>query len=248
MKPGPEGSQLTFAWPEREPFPWMLFGFVLLSFVAHAGSFFIFQVVDPQRATLPLRAPQVHLLAGSTPEERAVLEWIDAEDPSLVAGAGSVTPPGVLDVAYRPSYATPRTAPRSVSEPQAPVQFPAVKTPLAIIRSADARPADTARIPQPSATRASFSDAIASRPLVRAPELTPTKKAAEPLEPSRYLIGVTDRGEVRFVFVQSSSGDPALDTEGAARLASAAFASDESPIVWAHATIAWGDDAYLQSP
>ena len=244
MNPRPAATGLTFQWPEREGFPWFLFTFVLLSFAAHAASFFIFQAVFPQRATLPQRAPAVHLLTGSTPEERAVLEWIDAEDPALVASASSVTPPRLLDVEYRPSYATHRTAPRSVAEPQSSVQFPAVKSALAIIASAETKSAAARPAREPSPTRVSFSAAIASRALVRPPDPAAIAKAAAPLEPSRYLIGVTDRGEVRFVFLQHSSGDPAFDDAGAARLASATFAPEATPIAWAQATVTWGDDAY----
>lgn len=244
MKSGASGPPLTFHWPEREGFSWLLFGFVLLSFAAHAASFFLFQVVYPQRATLPRRAPQLHLLAGATPEERAMIEWIDAEDPSLVAGANSVTPARLLDVEYRASFATPRTAPHSVAEERSGVQFPAVKSPLAIIRSATPSSPAPTPAPPPRPTQVRFSAALAGRPLAQEPHLIPVVKASAPLEPSRYLIGVTDRGEVRFVFLQSSSGDPALDAEGATRLARATFAPDPAPVTWAHAAITWGGDAY----
>ena len=241
MKTPARDAALTFDWPDRERFPWFLFGFVMLSLAAHTGSFFLFQVIYPQRATIPPPAPQVSVLAPTSPENEAVLRWIDAEDPALVAGGNSVTPANLLDVPYRPSFATLRTPPRTVAEPAATVQFPPARSPLAIIRSGEAQ----TPVPSPAApagkTTATFSSA---RALIRPPDLSTAAKAAAPVEPSQFLLGVTDRGEVRFVFLQKSSGDPALDASAAASLTGAAFAPDAAPIAWSHATITWGDDAY----
>ena len=99
--------------------------------------------------------------------------------------------------------------------------------------------------PSPAApaakTTATFSSA---RALIRPLDFSTTARATAPVEPSQFLLGITDRGEVRFVFLQKSSGDPALDAGAAASLTGAAFAPDAAPITWAHATITWGDDAY----
>ena len=244
MKPPARDAVLTFDWPDRERFPWFLFGFMMLSLAAHTGSFFLFQVIYPQRATIPPPAPQVSVLAPTSPENEAVLRWIDAEDPALVAGGNSVTPANLLDVPYRPSFATLRTPPRTVPEPAATVQFPPARSPLAIIRSGEAQ--TPAPAPAASAVKSAvaFSPPLVARKLLRPLDLDTTAKAAAPVEPSQFLLGVTDRGEVRFVFLQKSSGDPALDADAAARLTAAAFAPGEAAITWAHATITWGDDAY----
>lgn len=246
MKPPARDAALTFDWPERERFPWFLFGFVMLSLAAHTGSFFLFQVIYPQRATIPPPAPQISVLAPTSPENEALLRWIDAEDPALVAGGNSVTPPDLLDVPYRPSFATLRTPPRGISEPAAVAQFPPARSPLDIIRSGEAHPPTAAPAAPAAQTVATFTPPLAARALLRPLDLSTTAKAAAPVEPTHFLLGVTDRGEVRFVFLQRSSGDPALDADAAARLTAAAFAPDPAPITWAHATIAWGDDAYTR--
>ena len=68
--------------------------------------------------------------------------------------------------------------------------------------------------------------------------------STDALQPSRFLIGVSDRGEVRYVFLQESSGDPAFDSLAAAHLQQLGFAPNESPIAWGFALFSWGDDAY----
>jgi hypothetical protein len=231
---------------ERERFPWFLFFCVVLSFAAHAGSFLIFQVVYPQRVTVPPPPPQVQLLSPVAAQYSALMSWVDAEDPALVANAQSVRPAGLLDVPYRPSYSIQRTAPRTVPQAAVAVQFPAAKNPLAIIRSADEKPAATVPAPEPLPTRVTFSTPLAARALARAPEFGGTIQTAVPVEPSLFLIGVTDRGEIRFVFLQQSSGNSDLDAAGARSLKGASFVPDASPVVWGHATVAWGDDVLAQ--
>ena len=104
MKAPASAENLTFDWPRREGFPFILFGCVVASFFAHAATFFLFQVADPLGTSIAPSAPQVSVLTPSSPEAVALLHWIDAQDPALVAAAYSVTPPGISDIADRPSY------------------------------------------------------------------------------------------------------------------------------------------------
>lgn len=227
---------------DRERFPWFLFFCVALSFFAHAGTFLVFQVVYPQHVTVPPPPPQVQLLSPATPQYEAIMSWVDAEDPSLVASAHSVRPANLLEVPYRPSYAIQRTAPLGVTEAEVAVPFPAVRNPLAIIRSGESRIAAPTPQPGPLPSRLTLSPALAAQTLVQPPDLAVAARATSPVEPSRYLLGVTDRGEVRFVFLQQSSGAPALDAAGARSLTRATFDPIPTPITWGHATIAWGDE------
>lgn len=233
---------------ERERFPWFLFLCVALSFLAHAASFLLFQVVYPQRVTVPPPPPQIQLLSPATPQYDAIMNWIEAEDPALVASAYSVRPANLLEVPYRPSFAVQRTAPRGV--PEAPVawQYPAVRNPLAIIRSGEPPPPAPPLEPGPLPTRLTLSPTLAAQTLIQPPDLRTSVRSAMPVEPSRYLLGVTDRGEVRFVFLQQSSGNAALDTAGAGSLSRASFDPIARPITWGHATIAWGDEVFAANP
>src|SRR5579871_1381696 len=115
--PVPE-AELTFVSANDRGFPFILFLCVLGSVLLHAATFFLFQVVYPQRVTIPAPAPRVSLLTPSSPENIALLRWIEAEDPALVASDHADAPPGLAEVRYRPSFARPRTAPLGAPEEQ----------------------------------------------------------------------------------------------------------------------------------
>lgn len=248
MKADATAPGLTFEWPRPEGFPFALLGCMAVSLLAHAATFFLFQVAEPLGTTLSHSAPQVSVLTPSSPEAIAFLHWIDAQDPALVAAASSVTPAGLPEIAYRPSYATMRTAPLGPVETPVAVPFPAARDPLAVIASADPRPAPSPVASAAQPTAVSFSATLANRAPSPLPQLVPKTRATEPAEPTRYLIGVTDRGAVRFVFLQSSSGHPALDEQAAAHLQRLVFTPSDTPVTWAEAIVAWGDDAYGENP
>jgi len=233
---------------ERERFPWLLFACVLLSFIAHTGSFLLFQVVYPQQASVPPPPPQVQLLTPETPQYAAIMSWVDAEDPALTASAHGVRPANLLEAPYRPSYAVQRTAPRGVPERPVAVQFPAARRPLEIIRSAEPRVDDTLPPPGPLRTQWTLSPGLRERTLATPPDLAVAARTASVVEPSRYLIGVSERGDVRFVFLQQTSGNPDLDAAGARNLSRAVFAEKAGPTAWGHATIAWGDEVIAAQP
>ena len=247
MKADATAPGLTFDWPRREGFPFLLCGCLAASLGAHAATFFLFQVADPLGTSLPRSAPQVSVLTPSSPESIALLHWIDAQDPALVATAHSVTPPGLFAIAYRPSYA-PRPAPLGPVEQPVAIAFPPARDPLAIITSAATRPPAPPAVSAPHPTTVIFSSALAARAPTPLPPPALKTRTAEPVEPTRHLIGVTDRGEVRFVFLQSSSGNPALDDQAAAHLQTLTFAASDAPITWTSATVVWGDDAYGENP
>ena len=248
MKADPPDQALTFDWPRRGGFPFILFGCVAASLFAHAATFFLFQVADPLGTSIPRSAPQVSVLTPSSPEAIALLHWIDAQDPALVGAANSVAPPGLFDLAYRPSYTAKLPTPLGPVEQPVAVAFPPARDPLAIITSADARPPAPPAVSAPHPTTVIFSSALAARAPAPLPPIVLKTRTAEPVEPTRHLIGVTERGEVRFVFLQSSSGNSSLDDQAAAHLQTLAFTPGDAPITWATATVTWGDDACLENP
>jgi outer membrane biosynthesis protein TonB len=237
-------TPLLFDWERPLRFRWRLFGLFLLSALAHAGTFFLFQISYPLRVTVPPPAPEVNLLLPITPENRALLRRIEAEDPALVAAATVVQPPALAEAKYRASFHTVRTQPRTVVEQPIAVQSPPAKDPLAIIRSATPPAALATASPPPQPTHVAFTPILAARAPKDAPPWRLSPRATAPLEPTIFLLGITSRGEVRYVFLQHSSGDPALDRQAAAHLPRFDFAGAESPIAWGMATVSWGDDAY----
>lgn len=244
MNATPDAPELIFEWQRPARFRWKFFGLILLSAAVHIGTFFLFQIIYPPRVSVPPPAPEISLLLPTTPENRALLRRIEAEDPALIASTPGVTPPNLFPQKYLASYETVRTQPRTVADEAAVTRYPSPKDPLAIIRSISQTGSFAMVAPPPVPTRIGFSATLAAR----APS-TPTawsfsSRAANPLEPAAFLIGVTDRGEVRYVFQQRSSGEPALDAQAAAQLPKIDFRPAEAPITWGVATVTWGDDAY----
>ena len=247
MSGGPDTPELLFAWEKPLRFRWAFFGLLVLSAVVHVATFFLFQIVYPPRVTIPPPASEVSLLLPTSPENRALLRRIEAEDPALIAAATGVVPPGLIEPKYHASYETVRTQPRTVAEETAVVPFPPPKDPLAIIRSGAQFAQLAGAAPPPVPTRITFSRDLAARAPRAEPAWSFDPRATAPLESATYLIGVTDRGEVRYVFLQHSSGEPALDAQIAAQLPRLDFQPAETPIAWGMATVAWGDDAYREN-
>ena len=248
MNPAAKPPAMTFAWETPRKLAVVLPGFLVLSLLAHAATFFLFQIVYPEHVTIAAPPPTVSLLDPQRPDHQALLRLIEAEDPAPVTAAQAVIPPALLDVRYRPSYETVRTFPQTLAEPSVVVQFPPPRDPLTIIRSAAPAAPGPAPARAPGVTRLAFSGDLAARALVRNPPVAFQTHRAAPLESARFLIGVTDRGEVRFVFLQSSCGDPATDEAAAAHLAQLSFSPGDAPITWAHAAFTWGDDVYAAKP
>jgi len=244
MKTSPTNPDLTFHWPVEKGFPFILFVCVAGSLAAHAATFFLFQVVYPQRVTIPQPAPHVSLLTPSSPENIALLRWIEAEDPALIASGNSAPPKNLAEVAYRPSFLTPRTAPLG-----APVEkSPKIPFPPAIDRLTEA---ESVPLPAPialsaiSPTQMRFAGALAVRPLAQNPPLDAPRRSTVPISPTILLIGVNELGEVRYQLLQQASGDPGLDDLASSHLRRLSFAPAEAAIIWGHVTFSWGADAYL---
>ena len=248
MTPEQEAPPLLFAWEKRHRFRWRLFGLVLLSLAAHAVTFLLFQITYPPRVSIPPPAPEISLLLPTTPENRSLLQRIEAEDPALVAAASAIQPPGLAGVEYRASFEEVRTPPRTIAEDLTAVPFPPPKDPLEIIRSSTplAQPATTA--PPPQSTRLLFSPTLQARTPRGGEDWKWEPRAKLPLEPAVFLLGVAATGEVRFHFLQRSSGDNTLDEQVSQHVPTLSFAADSAPISWGLVKVLWGDDAYVQAP
>jgi len=235
---------LTFQWPAEKGFPFVLFFCVLGSVIAHGATFVLFQVVYPERVTIPQPAPHVSLLTPSSPENIALLRWIEAEDPALIASESPVRPPALVEVRYRPSFIEPRTDPLGAPE-EAPnqVRFPPALDRLTV-RDVAAKPAPTQMV-APAPTSIRFSAALATRSLERNPPFEFPGHVPTSVQPTLFLIGVAASGAIQFQFLQESSGNPELDAFGAAHLGRVQFAPSEMPVTWSHAAVVWGRDAYL---
>jgi hypothetical protein len=227
----------------ERPVSLALIGFILLSLFAHAATFFVFQVVYPQHVTLPPRAPQVMLLTPATPEQDALLRWVDAEDPALVAATAGSEPPGLMKLDYHPSFQTLRTPPRLPPEEGERAE----QAPSSIALSFTHFPGGTPprSVPRSSVeTVVRLSGALSERRLTKSGPLT--VKASAPLQPARFLVAIDDRGELRYTFLQTTSGDAKADAAAAVYLSAASYSPGTDALAWGVATIVWGDEAYSQ--
>jgi hypothetical protein len=243
MNTPPSEPDLTFDWPAQKGFPFLLFICVAGSLGAHAATFFLFQVVYPQRVTIPQPAPYVSLLTPSSPENIALLRWIEAEDPALISSDNAVLPPSLAEARYRPSFAAPRTAPVGPpAEKPEEILFPPAADRLVVTETTADSLAPAAIVSSPTVIR--FAGALASRPLASNPPLAAPRMVAAPVSPTVLLVGVNAEGQIRFPLVQQSSGDPKLDEFAAGHLGRLAFAKADAPMTWAHVTFAWGAEVY----
>jgi hypothetical protein len=239
----------TFHWPRLDRSSWLLAGFIFLSLFLHSAAFFLFQTGNPVRPPAPRPAQPVQLLTPfgpdgkPSPENEALLAWIEAEDPALVARVPEVQPEALLKVEYKPSYRDMRTAPLGVPEESGAAQFPSAREPMALILGHQTLPVPATPTSEPRPTHLMFSNALAPR----APKVSfvPQAKTGKAVEPTRLLIGVNAEGEVRFTFPQQpSSGEPALDAEALQFVSTLRFApASGTEVAWGFTTFHWGDDA-----
>lgn len=233
---------LTFRWPAEKGFPMLLFVCVSGSIIAHAATFFLFQVVYQQQVTIQHSAPHVSLLTPSSPENIALLRWVEAEDPALVASDEIVMPPRLVDIRYIASFAAPRTAPLGAPGEGSPEQlFPPAVDGLSLTPAESHR----SQTPPPAAVSVMrLEGGLAPRPLIKQLVLRGFAHSAAPVIPTVFLIGVTAEGEIRFVAIQQISGDSGLDDFARTQLRSAQFGPGASPVTWGFVTFAWGADVY----
>lgn len=225
--------------------------FLIGSLVAHLLCFYVFQIVYPPTVALLPPPARVSLITPDTEEGRALLRWIEAEDPAL-AFATHRPPEARLralpKIAHVPSYLTrepilksmpPRAVDLRAPSPQMPGPVPIVHGPIA--------PAVGA-IP----TSLSFSEELSD---LGAPNIPVPKFASsnsEPAQSIRFRIAVGQAGDIRHCFALNSSGDPALDEQArgyivlcrfpAIRPALAGQPAIRNSLTWGVVTINWGND------
>src|SRR5215475_4666678 len=74
---------LLFAWDSPRQQKTVLATFLVLSLVAHALCFYVFQIVYPTPVALLPPPARVTFIAPDSEEGRTLLRWIDAEDPAV---------------------------------------------------------------------------------------------------------------------------------------------------------------------
>lgn len=244
MKTGEAG--LTFHWPDHRSVSLALPGFVALSLLAHAASFYLFQIAYPPIARAMPPPAQISLLAPGSPENDRLLRWIEAEDPALTARPAEVSPPHLFDRPYEPSFAQIHAQPKKIPETPPAFSFPTALPPLALMEMAAPHQNIAAAVSAPMPTTLRFSGLLTGRVVAKAAPLHFQTTATE-LQPACFLVGVSGHGEVRYLFLQSSSGDKAIDDRAATELRTAEFARAAEELTWGFATFSWGTEVFVHS-
>src|SRR5262245_37808261 len=243
---GSEPPLFTWDSPRRQRT--MLAAFLVLSLVAHALCFYVFQIVYPTPVALLPPPGGVTFIAPDSEEGRTLLRWIDAEDPA-VAFTTHPAPGARLGVLpkteHLPSYSTVEPILKKLPSLKPDLRIPSSRPPGAVHvvarKTASAR--GTAR------TYISFSnelDRFGAPTLPQSGFATSTEETPETL---RFRVAVNDFGEIRYCFPINSSGDPALDEQARLQVVRSRFSQNRqadtkagSSLVWGMATIQWGSD------
>ena len=238
-------QELVFGWERPGRGKWTLSGFLLASLALHAFGFYLFQIVYPPAVSLLPPPGRVSLIAPNSDEGRQLLRWIEAEDPALAST--TQIPPDTKALAmptiqHAPSYLGRQSALKDL--PPAP---PALRIPSAHPPAPVEKPIAPAQfVTKPVATVIRFSPEFVSLISPQTPELKFSSSTRDQPEPARFLIAVNDKGDVRHCFLQTSSGDNALDEQARKYLTAtrvpAVRNSSSSALVWGTATVEWGND------
>jgi len=239
---------LLFSWDFPRWRRMTLAAFVVLSLVAHALCFYVFQIVYPTPVALLPPPARVTFIAPHSEEGRTLLRWIDAEDPAVAftthPAPGSRR--GALpNTEHLPSYSTVRPILKEVPTVRPDLRVPSSRPPGAV--HFVARKASSAR--GSGRTYISFSKELDQ---FGAPSLAKFEFASsneDTPEALRFRVAVNEKGEIRYCFPINSSGDPALDEQARLQLLRSRFPQNGQPsnrfdsfLVWGVATVQWGSD------
>lgn len=235
---------LIFRWAPPRPRKRALIALLIASVALHALGFYIFQIIYPPPLALLPTPARVSVISPTNEEGRLLLRWVEAEDPAL----GSMTlrprnektfqPPRVAHVPSFASYEPQlRELPPYVPDLRAPDPLPPQPVPQR--RSPAPQPAP------PSKTTITFSNAVATLGALQTPQMQFTRSIKDSPQAAEFRVAISGSGEVRYAFLQTSSGDSALDDQARQYLASCRFTGangNSDDLVWTTAAIVWGSD------
>jgi hypothetical protein len=233
---------LLFSWEPPQSERLAITGFLVLSLLAHAFCFYLFQIVYPPTVSLLPPPARVSVISSSSEEGRSLLRWIDAEDPAL-AFATQQPPDARLyalpKVEYVPSYFAAEPVLKEVPRLDVDLSIPSAHPPGPVpFLHHQTMPAVG-----PSRTSVSFSEDLLPLGDPSLPEYNFTASNNETPEAIRFRVAVGSTGEIRYCLALNSSGDPLLDEQARRYLTLCRFPLQQgSSLVWGIATVEWGTD------
>jgi len=236
-----EVPHLVFNWTEKRRSLSVLAWFIAFSFSLHALAFYILQAKYPGAATTNPPPAQVSLLVPATPGYRTLMQWVEAENPEAVMSPRDTLPAGTGQLRYEPSFLNANALPKPASGNVVPVIFPPARVEPPVTSAI----ATTGTFEKPifQATEFQFSGGLGGRALKNRSAIHINRSGTTPLQPVSFFLGVSDRGEVRFIFPDRSSGDNNVDRQVESCLSRIEFTADDHAITWGNATCFFGNDA-----
>nr|UXE46119.1 hypothetical protein Hi04_10k_c5714_00008 [uncultured bacterium] len=239
---------LLFSWDSPRQQKAVLAIFVMLSLVAHAFCFYVFQIVYPTPVALLPPPAGVTFIAPDSEQGRTLLRWIDAEDPALAFTTHA--PPetklqAISKAEHVPSYFALDPLLKKIPAFKPDLRIPSSRPPAAV----PALSKKTVSAVDRHRTLISFSKELEQFGAASIPQPRFAASNEETPETLRFRVAVSDLGEIRYCFPINSSGDPALDEQGRLQLVRSRFSpiriTDGKPgrsLIWGTATIEWGND------
>lgn len=223
-----------------------LFSFIAASTAVHALCFYLFQIIYPPTVALLPPPARVNVITGNSEEGRLLLRWIESEDPAL--SSTTQRPPDAPAVAlpratHVPSYANWQPALRQLPPLEPDLRIPSAQPPGPVpLPQPPARPA-----PLPTASTLHFGSEIEALGAPTVPPLQFTASRRESPQAVQFRVAIDRAGVVRHCFLESPSGDPALDEQARRTLLLCRFgkrvtAGAPERLLWTTATVEWGND------
>ncbi|MEP6698175.1 MAG: hypothetical protein ABJB09_00450 [Verrucomicrobiota bacterium] len=245
---------LVFDWDTTQRRRLTIAGFLLASVLLHAFCFYVFQIIYPPAVALLPPPGRVSVIAPNSEENRVLLRWIKAEDPALASNTQLPADrrfPALPVVQHAPSYLTRQPTLKELAPLKSDLRVPSARPPAAVERRREQRPV----VATITATAIRFSEEFETLGSARVPEMKFAASTHESPQAAHFSIAANENGEVRFCFLQISSGDPQLDEQARNYLVLSRFspiANRKSQIandfIWGTATIEWGNDIALPPP
>jgi hypothetical protein len=239
---------LLFSWDSPRQQKAVLAIFLVLSLVAHALCFYVFQIVYPTPVALLPPPAGVTFIAPDSEDGRTLLRWIDAEDPALAftTHRPPETKLGAISKAeHVPSYFALDPLLKKIPALKPDLRIPSSRPPGAV----PALSRKTVSAGGTGRTYTSFSKELEQFGVASIPQSRFAASNEETPETLQFRVAVNDSGEIRYCFPINSSGDPALDEQGRLQLVRSRFSptriTADKPglsLIWGTATIQWGSD------
>lgn len=244
----PANPGFVFRWDAPRRRKLSLLAFLGGSVALHALCFYLFQIIYPPTVALLPPPGRVSVISPASGEGQVLLRWIDAEDPALASttqrppDARAFALPKLEHVA---SYLTSGPALKEIPPSQPDLRVPSPLPPAPV-------PFPSGQAPSPLPvvkTSLAFSQEINTLGAPLVPEMHFTASTHEPPETAQFRVAVSPTGEVRYCFLQTSSGDAALDEQARKYLALCRFETTTAQVPdsadslsWGSATVQWGSD------